>query len=159
MIYEKENKMKYALLYVAAIVAVNYGVSVIEPWFVFGAALPPMTFLVGAVFILRDYAQKDLGHYVWVPMAIGILLSYIMADPFIAIASALAFIVSEATDWAVYTKTKRPMKDRILLSSAISVPVDSLVFLVVAGFFGWTAFFVMVVSKMIASIIVWLSLK
>tara|TARA_R110000782_G_scaffold17972_1_gene49943 strand:- start:686 stop:1153 length:468 start_codon:yes stop_codon:yes gene_type:complete len=153
------NKMKYAILYVAAIVAVNYGFSVIEPWFVFGAALPPMTFLVGAVFILRDYAQKDLGHYVWAPMAIGILLSYLMADPFIAIASALAFIVSEATDWAVYTKTKRPMKDRILLSSAISVPVDSLVFLVVAGFFGWTAFFVMVVSKMIASVIVWLSLK
>ena len=135
------------------------GFHVIEPWFVFGAALPPMTFLVGAVFILRDYAQKDLGHYVWVPMAVGILLSYLMADPFIAMASALAFIVSEATDWAVYTKTKRPMKDRILLSSAISVPVDSLVFLVVAGFFGWTAFFVMVVSKMIASVIVWLSLK
>jgi uncharacterized PurR-regulated membrane protein YhhQ (DUF165 family) len=151
--------MKYGLLYVAAIVLVNYGFSVIEPWFVFGAALPPMTFLVGAVFILRDYAQKDLGHYVWVPMVVGILLSYLMADPFIAMASALAFIVSEATDWAVYTKTKRPMKDRILLSSAISVPVDSLVFLVVAGFFGWTAFFVMVVSKMIASIIVWLSLK
>jgi uncharacterized PurR-regulated membrane protein YhhQ (DUF165 family) len=82
-----------------------------------------------------------------------------MADPFIAIASALAFIVSETTDWAVYTKTKRPMKDRILLSSAISVPIDSLVFLVVAGFFGWTTFFVMVVSKMIASVIVWLSLK
>ena len=31
--------MKYGLLYVAAIVLVNYGFSVIKPWFVFGAAL------------------------------------------------------------------------------------------------------------------------
>tara|TARA_R110000772_G_scaffold250699_1_gene365428 strand:- start:648 stop:1103 length:456 start_codon:yes stop_codon:yes gene_type:complete len=151
--------MKYGFLYIVSIVVINYGFSALTPWFVFGAALPPMTFLVGAVFILRDYSQKEIGHYVWLPMLIGIILSYIMADPFIAIASALAFVISEAVDWAVYTKTKRSMRDRILLSSAMSVPVDSFVFLTVAGFFGWTAFFVMVVSKMIAAILVWLYLK
>ena len=151
--------MKYGFLYIVSIVVINYGFSALTPWFVFGAAFPPMTFLVGAVFILRDYSQKEIGHYVWLPMLIGIILSYIMADPFIAIASALAFVISEAVDWAVYTKTKRSMRDRILLSSAMSVPVDSFVFLTVAGFFGWTAFFVMVVSKMIAAILVWLYLK
>ena len=147
--------MKFAFAYIAAIVVANYGFSVIEPWFVLGAVLPPMTFLVGAVFVLRDYAQRDLGHWVVVPMLAGVALSYVMADPFIALASGAAFAISEGVDWLVYTRTKRPLKDRILISSCISVPVDSAVFLVLAGFFSWIGLAVMVASKMVAALIVW----
>jgi uncharacterized PurR-regulated membrane protein YhhQ (DUF165 family) len=92
-------------------------------------------------------------------MLIGIGLSYIMADPFIALASGAAFAISEAVDWLVFTVTKRRLKDRILLSSAIAVPVDSVVFLTIAGFFSWTGLAVMVVSKMIAALIVWAAIR
>jgi queuosine precursor transporter len=151
--------LKYALFYIVAIVAANYGFSVIPPWHVFGAVLPPMTFAVGAVFVLRDFVQRDLGHWVAVPIVIGTGLSFIMADPFIAAASGAAFAISESVDWLVYTKTKAPMKQRILLSSCLSVPADSAAFLLLAGFFSWPGFLVMVVSKMIAALIVWVSLK
>ncbi len=151
--------MKFALAYIAAIVATNYGFSVVEPWFIFGAVLPPMTFLVGAVFVLRDYAQRDLGHWVVVPMVVGIALSFIMADPFIAFASGVAFAISEAVDWVVFTITKKPLKDRVLISSGFSVPADSVAFLLLAGFFSWIGLAVMVASKMAAALVVWALVK
>lgn len=147
--------MKYAVLYIVAIVAANYGFSFIEPWHVWGVVLPPMTFLVGAVFVLRDYAQRTLGHWVVLPMVTGVALSYAMADPFVAIASGAAFAVSEAVDWVIFTTTKRPLRDRVLVSSAFSTPADSVVFLVLAGFFSWASLAVMVGSKMVAAVIVW----
>ena len=147
--------MKFAFAYIAAIVAANYGFSTIPPWFIFGAALPPMTFLVGAVFVLRDYAQREIGHVVLAPMAAGVAISYVLADPFVAVASGAAFAVSEAVDWLVFSITKRSLKDRILISSALSVPIDSVVFLVLAGFFSWVGLAVMVASKMVAAMIVW----
>jgi queuosine precursor transporter len=57
-----------------------------------------------------------------------------MVDPFIAVASVSAFLVSETADWIVYTVTKRPLRDRILASSAVSSPLDSVVFLGLIGF-------------------------
>lgn len=151
--------MKYAVLYIVAIVAANYGFSVIEPWVIFGTILPPMTFVVGGVFVLRDYVQRDIGHWVLLPIAIGVGLSFIMADPFIAAASGAAFAISEMVDWLVYTRTKRPLKQRILFSSAASTPADSAAFLILAGFFSWPGFIVMVASKMFAAIIIWRMLK
>ena len=155
----REVRMKYSLAYIAAIVAANWGFTAIPPWFVFGAVLPPMTFLVGAVFVLRDFAQREVGHWVLVPMIIGVGLSFIMADPFVAMASAVAFAISEGVDWIVYTRTDRPLRDRILISSSISVPVDSAAFLLLAGFFSWIGFTVMVVAKMVAALIVWRAAK
>ena len=151
--------MKWSALYIAAIVAANYGFSVFGPWMVFGAALPPMTFVVGAVFVLRDYAQRDIGHWIFVPIIIGVGLSLALADPFIAVASGAAFAISEITDWAVFTATNKPLKSRILISSAISVPADSVAFLLIAGFFSWPGLAVMVASKMLAAMIVWVALK
>ena len=44
-------------------------------------------------------------------------------------ASAAAFAVGELGDWAVYTFTRRPFSQRILISSLIGAPLDSIVFL------------------------------
>ena len=82
-----------------------------------------------------------------------------MADPFVAVASAVAFAISELTDWAIYTVYKKPMKDRVLLSSAISTPVDSAVFMLMLGFFSWYGLVIMVASKMLGALIVWYKLK
>tara|TARA_R100000458_G_C8220921_1_gene205311 strand:+ start:143 stop:532 length:390 start_codon:yes stop_codon:yes gene_type:complete len=121
----------------------------------FGEMFPPMTLVVGLIFILRDFAQREVGHKVLIAMGIGAILSYIMADPFVAIASVVAFAISEMVDWAVYTYTKRPLGQRILLSSAIGTPIDSAVFLSMLGFFSPVGFLLMVIGKMVAAVIIW----
>lgn len=114
---------------------------------------------VGSIFVTRDLTQRAVGHWVFVPMAVGLALSYILADPFVALASTIAFAVSESTDWLVYTVTKRPLADRVLWSVAASAPVDSAIFLGMIGAFGWTAFGLQVASKIVAALIVWIGLR
>jgi uncharacterized PurR-regulated membrane protein YhhQ (DUF165 family) len=146
---------KFTFFYIISIVGVNIGFVYINPIPVFGEMFPPMSLLVGAIFILRDYAQKEIGHKVLIAMTVGAVLSYLMADPFVAFASVVAFTISELVDWSVYTYTKRPLKDRILLSSAIGTPVDSAIFLLILGFFSPLGFVLMTVAKMIAAGLIW----
>jgi uncharacterized PurR-regulated membrane protein YhhQ (DUF165 family) len=120
--------------------------------------LPAATFLVGAVFILRDFAQRSAGHWVLAAMVTGIAISYVMAGPMVALASGAAFAVSELADYAVYTFTKRPLKTRILLSSAIGTPIDTVVFLALLPFDGAlniVAVLAMIAAKMVSAIFVW----
>lgn len=152
--------MTYSILYIAAIVVANIGFTYIPMIpLPFGEMFAPMSLLVGFVFVLRDFAQKELGHKVLIAIAVGIGLSYLLADPFVAVASAVAFAISELTDWGIYTAYKKPLKDRILISSAISTPVDSAVFMLALGFFSWYGLVVMVASKMLGALIVWHRLK
>jgi uncharacterized PurR-regulated membrane protein YhhQ (DUF165 family) len=148
--------MFYVLTYVAAIVAVNIGFSIV-PLMDLGSLgmWPPMSIAVGAVFVLRDYAQRDVGHHVLYAMAVGIALSYLLADPYVAVASGIAFAASELADWALYTVTKRPFHQRVLLSSLASTPIDSALFLVLIGHFSVIGVVTMTVSKMLAALIVW----
>jgi uncharacterized PurR-regulated membrane protein YhhQ (DUF165 family) len=150
---------KYTLAYVISIVLVNMGFVYVPMIPLLGEMFPPMTLLVGLIFILRDFSQREIGHRVLIAMGIGCILSYIMADPFIAIASVAAFSISELVDWAVYTYTKRPLRERILFSSAVGTPIDSAVFLSMIGFFSPVGFALMVIGKMIAAIIVWWTIK
>ena len=118
-----------------------------------------MSLIVGLIFIARDFAQREIGHKVLGAMAVGAILSYLMADPFVAIASVIAFAISEMVDWGVYTYTKRPLRDRILLSSALGTPVDSAVFLLILGFFSPLGFLLMTLAKMLTAVILWWRLK
>ena len=156
---KKINQFKYSLAYVVSIVAVNIGFVYIPPVPLLGEMFPPMSLVVGLIFILRDFAQREIDHKVLIAMAIGAVLSYFMADPFVALASVVAFAISEMVDWAVYTFTKRPLKDRILLSSALGTPVDSAVFLLILGFFSPIGFLLMTVAKMLSAVIVWWRIK
>ena len=147
---------KYTAAYIAAIVIANIGFTYLPmiplPG---GEKLAPMSFLIGFVFVIRDFSQREIGHRILIAMAIGGLLSYYMADPFVAYASVVAFMISEAVDWGVYTFTDKPLKQRILLSSAAGTPIDSAVFMLMLGFFSWYGLIVMFVSKMIGALIVW----
>ena len=156
---KKLNKFKYSLAYVVSILIVNIGFVYIPPVPLLGEMFPPMSLVVGLIFILRDFAQREIGHKVLIAMAIGAVLSYFMADPFVAVASVVAFAISELVDWGVYTFTKRPLKDRILLSSALGTPVDSAVFLLILGFFSPLGFLLMTVAKMLSAILVWWRIK
>lgn len=152
--------MRYGFYYFSAVVIANIGFAYIPMIpLPYGEMFAPMSLLVGFVFVLRDFAQRDIGHNVFWFMGAGVLASYVLSNPFIAYASAMAFAVSELIDWLVYTSTKRSLRDRILISSSISTPIDSAVFMLMIGFFSWYGLFVMTASKMLGALIVWHKLK
>jgi uncharacterized PurR-regulated membrane protein YhhQ (DUF165 family) len=82
-----------------------------------------------------------------------------MVDPAIAVASLTAFFLAEMADWAIYSFTRRPLHERILVSSIIAVPLDTLVFQHLAGYLTPAAFATEVASKAIGVLIVWYLLR
>ena len=100
---------------------------------VFGAAHPiifnPLTIATGMVFVIRDFVQREMGHRVLILMALAIGWSFYYSWPVIAVASGIAFAISETVDWLLFTFTKYRLSTRILLSSALAAPVDTTVFL------------------------------
>ena len=148
-------KFNFTAFYIILIVLVNWGFTVVPLIPILGEMFPPMSLAVGLIFVLRDFAQREIGHKVIGVMLIGGLLSYFMADPFVAIASVTAFLISESADWGIYTWTKKPFAQRILISSIVSTPIDSAVFLAMIGHFSILAVVLMTISKMIGALIVW----
>lgn len=146
--------------YITLIILVNWGFTV-TPLIPLptGDMFPPMSLVVGLIFVARDFAQREVGHKVIAAMLVAGALSYWMADPFVAVASVSAFLISEFADWAVYTWTKKPFAQRILISSVISTPVDSAVFLAIIGHISVTAVVIMTAAKMLGALVVWKMVK
>ena len=149
-------RYKFTTLYFALIVAVNYAFTVVPlVKLPDGTMWPPVALLVGLVFVARDFAQREAGHKVLLAMLVGMVISYFMASPFVATASAAAFLISELVDWAVYTYTKRPLSQRILFSSLLGAPVDSAVFLGLLSLLSPVGIAAMTASKLVGAFIVW----
>ena len=144
--------MIWLALYIASVVAINYAFS----------AAPGLDLLwscwAGLIFILRDMVQTRFGHGSLVAMAVACLLSYWLADPFVALASATAFAVSELIDWLVFTITRRPLRDRLWLSSACSIPVDTVIFFGMIHVWAAPVLAASMVSKFAGVSVVWLTL-
>ena len=115
--------------------------------------------LLALYFVLRDYAQREIGHRVLLATLIAGIITYFMVDPGIAMASVTAFVLSEMADWAIYSFTKRPLQSRILISSLVAVPLDTLAFQYLAGYLTPAAFTTEVSSKALGVAIVWYLLK
>jgi uncharacterized PurR-regulated membrane protein YhhQ (DUF165 family) len=110
----------------------------------FGLMAPAGVFFAGLAFTFRDFLQETAGR-LWVVVAIltGAALAYTISPAF-AVASAVAFLVSEFADFSVYT----PLRERsrytaLALSNMVGSVVDSLLFLWIAfssinGWFGLT---------------------
>ena len=145
----------FMILYVATVVLVNILFSYVPLIDTPFGLLSPVAFIVGGVFVIRDYAQRAAGHYVLYAMVVATVLSYLMADPFVALASAAAFATSELVDWATYTVTKRPFRERVVISSIFSSPVDTAVFLLGINNFTVGTFVLMILSKLVAAVIIW----
>jgi len=129
-----------------------------------GGAWSPMAVVTGLILVVRDFAQREVGHAIFLPLVIGIAVSFVMAPPAIALASAAAFGISELVDWAVYSFSKKPLSKRVLISSAISAPLDSAMFwalasLTVAGVFTWSTVITAVASKLLGAYVVYRILK
>ena len=99
----------WVALYVAAIVAVNWMFTAIAPWSTPLGDLYLANVVVGFIFVLRDYAQREIGHYILFATAVAGVLTWFMVDPAIAVASITAFILSETADWGVYSFLRRPL--------------------------------------------------
>jgi queuosine precursor transporter len=99
-----------------------------------GVMAPSGVLTIGLALVLRDLVQRRLG-LAWAVAAIlgGAALSAVFAPPALVAASAVAFLLSELADLAVYTPLQRR---RLLLavfaSSMVGLVVDSAVFLYLA---------------------------
>lgn len=111
--------------------------------------------LVGFIYLARDFSQREIGHYVIVAMLIGAGISYLLADPTIAKASIMAFLIAEGVDWTIFSLTGWTLAKRLLLSAAISAPVDSYVFLYVAHILNPLEFIVMTAIKWLGVLLLW----
>jgi uncharacterized PurR-regulated membrane protein YhhQ (DUF165 family) len=106
----------------------------------FGLQAPAAVFAVGVAFTLRDELQRALGRVaVVLAVILGAALSYLVAPQF-AVASGVAFLVSEFADFAVYTPlAERSWVGAVTLSNTVGLLIDSWLFLTIA--FGSLAFF------------------
>jgi uncharacterized PurR-regulated membrane protein YhhQ (DUF165 family) len=145
--------------YIVSIVLVNWLFVAVAPWPTAIGDLYLANVVVGFVFVLRDYAQRQVGHKILVATLLAGVVTYFMVDPAIALASITAFILSDLTDWAVYSFTRRPLQQRILLSSLIAVPLDTLAFQYLANYLTPAAFTTELLSKAFGVLIVWYLLK
>lgn len=100
----------------------------------FGYDAPSGVLWIGVAFTLRDVVQSTLGKGATIAaILVGAALSYVVAPSF-AFASAAAFLVSEALDFAVYT----PLVDHgrvvlaVALSNTVGLLIDTFVFLQLA---------------------------
>jgi queuosine precursor transporter len=100
-----------------------------------GVTAPSGVMMVGAALVLRDLVQRRLGAAM---SALAILagagISALVASPALIIASAVAFLLSELADLAVYTPlARRRLVAAVIASSCAGLVIDSIVFL-------WLAF-------------------
>lgn len=119
----------------------------------------PAALVVGFVFVVRDFAQRKVGHHILWAMLAGICISWWMASPQLAMASAAAFAIGEMADWALYTFTRKPFSQRILVSSILGAPLDSLVFLSLIGIASPTSVGIMSLSKLAGAILVFILVR
>lgn len=130
--------MKIGIVMVAAYIGCVFGANwATERWglidYPWGLQATAGTVFAGLAFTARDFTQDTLGRWaVVVAIIVGAFLSWWVAPAF-AVASGVAFLVSEAADFAIYT----PLRERewgvaVLLSNAVGAVVDSWLFLWIA---------------------------
>lgn len=100
-----------------------------------GLMAPSGVLVVGAALVLRDLVQRRLGVEFGIGAIVaGASISAAFSPASLVLASACAFLISEFTDFAIYTPlARRRLVLAIVLSSLAGLIVDSIIFL-------WLAF-------------------
>lgn len=161
----ERRPLRWVYVYVLLIPLVNWGFEHIPTIPLPGGGnWAPMAIVTGLVLVFRDFAQREVQHYIILPLLIGLGLSYVMAPPEIALASGIAFAASEMIDYLIYTVSNRPFSGRVMISTAISSPVDSFLFLILAevaipGIFNVFTLATSVLSKLAGAYVVYRILK
>ncbi len=126
--------MPYLILFIATIFCANwaiqaYGLVPVGP----GLIAPAGVYFAGLAFTFRDLAQERVGRR-WIVAAIvaGAVISGLVSTKF-ALASGIAFLVSELLDFAVYSPLrKRNWIGAVVASNVVGLVADSIVFLLLA---------------------------
>lgn len=144
--------------YIASIVIANVLVDLVGLVPIgFGLVVPAGTFAAGAALILRDavqvYGQR---WHVFAAILAGAAISYYMSSPAIAVASGLAFLISELVDYAVFTPLRgRSLPMAVVVSSLVSAPVDTVLFLWISGLgVSWSAVIGQLLVKTLLALLV-----
>jgi hypothetical protein len=124
----------YLILFIATIFGANwaietYGLVPVGPDLI----APAGVYFAGLAFTFRDLAQDRVGR-LWIVAAIvvGALISGLVSTKF-AMASGVAFLVSELLDFAVYTPLRRRnWIGAVVASNVVGLVADSIVFLTLA---------------------------
>jgi len=124
----------YLILFIATIFGANwaietYGLVPVGPDLI----APAGVYFAGLAFTFRDLAQDRVGR-LWIVAAIvvGALISGFVSTKF-ALASGVAFLVSEMLDFAVYTPLRRRnWIGAVVASNIVGLVADSIVFLTLA---------------------------
>lgn len=100
-----------------------------------GLMAPSGVLMAGLALVLRDLVQRRLGvPYGLAAIGAGTVLSALLAPAPLVVASAIAFLLSELADFAVYMPLqKRGLVLAVAASSFVGLIADSLLFL-------WLAF-------------------
>ena len=125
-------------VYIAAIVAANivtnhYGLVSVG----FSCMVTAGTYCAGFALLARDYVHRYAGvPWVLVGITIGGLVSWITTTPTLALASTVAFVGAELLDLGVFAAIydRLGMFGGALVSNIVSAPVDTVLFLAIAGF-------------------------
>lgn len=125
------------LVYVGAIVAANvltFHLGLVPVGF--GLVVTAGTYAAGFALLARDFVHRYAGlPWVFAGIAFGIVLSWLLASPAIALASVVAFGVAELADLVVFVKVRpKGFVRAALISNVVSAPIDTVLFLWIAGF-------------------------
>lgn len=133
--------------YIAAIVAANVMTDRLGLVGVgFGLLVTAGTFAAGFALIARDFVnryayelrrqQSDAVLVSLLAISVGGVISYGMASPQLATASTVAFLGAELVDLTVFQSTFKRLGFvvAIVLSNIVAAPIDTLLFLHLAGF-------------------------
>ncbi len=130
--------MFFAIVYIIATLAANYTAT----WFLhfpFFGQVSVATFIFGITFTARDRVHNALGHKnVYVMIAVAAVLNVIVTvlggvEWRIVVASLIAIILAETADTEIYQHfINNTWGMRVLKSNSVSVPLDSLLFNLIA---------------------------
>lgn len=124
-------------IYIAAVLAANYTATWFIPMPVFGM-VSVGTLIFGITFTQRDRVHR-YGRRAVYGMILGAAAGMVMESLFLGVewriitASFIAIVLSETADTEVYQKLlNRPWMQRVAGSNLISIPLDSLLFNLIA---------------------------
>lgn len=122
-----------ALAFVGTVLAANLTLEHLGVLSIGGLLVPSGVLWAGLAFSLRDAVHELAGRWgVLLAIAAGAVLSFGLGAQF-AVASAVAFLVSEIADFLVYSPLRRRNRiGAVLVSGMVGLVVDSLLFLQLA---------------------------
>ncbi len=143
-----------AVFYLGSIVLANILVHTLGLVTVFGLTFPAGAIAIGLTFSTRDFVQERYGKYgCWIWMLLAVVITFAFNRQ-LAIASVCAFMVSELSDWAIYTYSAGNIEKRLVLSNLVSTPIDSIIFVLLAFGPVWPAIWGQTIVKMLSSMLV-----